>query len=103
MMVAAGNVATKERGLPMPDVRERFPFDRACKGKFYYASRAEAKLAIRGMRRGGPPENTGDGAANVKPYRCPHCDRWHVGHRPGTDARVRKMLDRRDMQESADA
>jgi len=45
-----------------------------CKGKIQYNSKADAKKAIRRRQT----KNGGFHHA-VEPYRCPHCDYFHLG------------------------
>lgn len=44
-------------------------------GKWQYATRKQAKAAksLKGRRDGG-----------LRPYRCPHCSWFHLGHQPKT-------------------
>lgn len=46
---------------------------RQCGSKRAY-TKPEAKKAAKtfAMHRGGE---------KIRPYRCPHCERWHLGHR----------------------
>lgn len=45
-----------------------------CWGKKGYRVKAEAKsVSVKAMQRG---------FGRMRPYRCPHCDLWHVGHKP---------------------
>ena len=46
--------------------------DKQCRGKHGYTSKSKAKLS--GRRAGAP--------GSIKAYRCPHCDLFHLGHRP---------------------
>ena len=41
-------------------------------GKRAYASRAAGKAAARLLAK--------RGYGNMRPYTCPHCDLWHIGH-----------------------
>ena len=43
-----------------------------CDGKRTYLSRHEAKAAIKARMS--------TGLEPLKAYRCPHCDRFHLGH-----------------------
>jgi hypothetical protein len=45
-------------------------------GKWAWKERAGAKTLSRALRKSG---SKGKG---VREYRCPECDRWHVGHLP---------------------
>lgn len=45
-----------------------------CLRKLAYSKKVAIKVA-RKIRR-----QTGH---NVRHYRCPHCDLWHIGHQPG--------------------
>ena len=45
--------------------------DRGCSSKAVYVTRSEAKSLVRHGRRG---------YAGLKPYRCPWCEGWHLGH-----------------------
>lgn len=42
-----------------------------CLRKVRHETRAAANIAVRVM---------GSRAKGTKPYRCPHCDGWHIGH-----------------------
>lgn len=44
-------------------------------GKRAYLSRKEARKATRRLKQ----EGKGD---RMREYRCPDCDRWHIGHLP---------------------
>jgi predicted RNA-binding Zn-ribbon protein involved in translation (DUF1610 family) len=44
-----------------------------CDGKRPYASKAEAKTAARRLEHL---------LGRMVSYRCPHCGRFHIGHRP---------------------
>ena len=46
-----------------------------CERKRPYGSKREAKVAIEQVQA-----RKGGGALNA--YRCEHCGRWHIGHRP---------------------
>ena len=46
-------------------------------GKLAYVARREAKRHARRLKR----TATHDGAG-LRPYRCPRCGLWHVGHLP---------------------
>lgn len=52
----------------------------ACKGKPAFAT---SQLAIESM----PKRNQG---GRITPYRCKHCNRWHLGSHLSTAARERK-------------
>jgi hypothetical protein len=70
MVLAMATVAYRQlinRDLPIRG--------RACESKAVYLSRGEARQYLRSGRRM-------DRA--VKPYRCPFCSRWHLGHRRRT-------------------
>lgn len=41
-------------------------------GKRAYASRAAGKSAAKLLQK--------RGYGNMRPYQCPQCDRWHIGH-----------------------
>jgi|WetSurSiteA1Bulk_404760.scaffolds.fasta_scaffold16597_2 hypothetical protein len=43
-------------------------------GKIRYFSRSEAYIAARKFRK---PTN---GAGRLRPYLCPYCKYWHLGH-----------------------
>ena len=63
--------------MPIVDYRQFINRDlplrvRACESKAMYVSRGEARSASRKGR-------SQDGS--LSPYRCPFCDRWHLGHR----------------------
>lgn len=55
---------------------------RQCVGKRAYASKGEAKLAIRRIQTVAGQTRQ----VNV-PYRCPHCGFFHYGKKPGTKER----------------
>lgn len=44
-----------------------------CEGKRKYSTKDDAKSAARRSERS---------LGRMKPYRCPHCDAWHLGHAP---------------------
>jgi hypothetical protein len=46
-----------------------------CDGKIQHASEIDAWTHIRALYR-----NTRAVAGSLRPYRCPTCDAWHVGH-----------------------
>ena len=43
-------------------------------GKWAWQTRAGAKTLVKALRH--------QGDSKVREYRCPECDRWHVGHLP---------------------
>jgi hypothetical protein len=48
---------------------------RQCRGKRAYDTKATAKKVLRdsqGLR----------GRGRLRPYACPHCGLWHIGHKP---------------------
>lgn len=49
---------------------------RSCLGKARWSSEPSAQRAITRLRR----ENPDAISSTVRPYRCSHCKRWHVGH-----------------------
>lgn len=44
-----------------------------CDGKVAYVDKATAKRAAR---------KTEYRLGRMRPYRCPHCGAWHIGHKP---------------------
>lgn len=54
--------------------RNRVTFDPTtqCLGKHRHASREAAHAAIKSL-----------GDMSCVPYRCPHCNGWHIGHATG--------------------
>lgn len=51
-----------------------------CEGKTKYATKAEAITRIRYQaKRGFKGERGFRKEAKLSPYRCPHCNAWHVG------------------------
>jgi hypothetical protein len=54
-------------------IDRRLPLvERACTSKSVFGSRREAsQRARRGRHTDG----------SLRPYRCPHCTAWHLGHR----------------------
>jgi len=56
-----------------------------CAGKHRYASKAQAKRAMRRMQSTG-----GGGGSGANVYRCPLCDGWHWGHRRGGSWKARR-------------
>ncbi|MFD7980272.1 hypothetical protein [Streptomyces sp. NPDC059071] len=55
-----------------------------CTGKARYLERAHAKHAASRIRR--------TGANHLRPYRCPFCQCWHLGHLPGHATHLRKTI-----------
>lgn len=51
---------------------------RQCHGKHTYPSKAIAKRSLKRWKPTGARRN------NLQVYRCPHCDSFHIGHKPGT-------------------
>jgi len=49
---------------------------RECRRKVGYETRDDARVAAWKCRV--------LYGSRLYPYRCPHCGRWHLGHRPGT-------------------
>ncbi len=49
---------------------------RQCVGKRGYRTKANAKRMLRRSQ-------ALHGRDRLRVYRCPHCDLWHVGHKPG--------------------
>lgn len=47
---------------------------KACTSKRRYASRSEAEEVI--------AARAAEGVRGLRCYRCPHCDGWHLTHRP---------------------
>lgn len=55
--------------------------EQQCRGKVAYGTKQLAKRAIRRFRA----EVTNPGARKqITAYRCPHCGRFHLGHKPGS-------------------
>jgi hypothetical protein len=50
---------------------------RACAGKKRNATKADAVRQLDRMIRDGSSPDA------LEPYKCGHCDGWHVGHRRG--------------------
>jgi hypothetical protein len=50
---------------------------KACTGKRMHATFADAQEAAVRTR------------GRVQPYRCPHCNQWHVGHEPRAQRHAR--------------
>jgi hypothetical protein len=70
----------------MPTKLKRRPRE-VCPRKKVYRSRRAALAAIDSIRR------AGGFADPLSPYRCPQCDQWHVGHRAGWSASLRRGRD----------
>lgn len=49
--------------------------DRQCAGKHGYGTKSKAKRAYR---------RKGSTVGRLFAYRCPHCDLFHLGHRPSS-------------------
>jgi hypothetical protein len=56
--------------------------ERQCLGKFKFATKARAKLHLRRVR-------SMSGRGDMMAYRCPHCDYYHLGTKPGVKKRRR--------------
>lgn len=56
---------------------------RGCGKKIGYANEAQARNAVKSILRGERknPEKIRNGF--LKPYKCPHCEKWHVGRSKG--------------------
>jgi hypothetical protein len=54
--------------------------ERQCEMKSTYTSKRGAKAAARGTMSGHGHKGARKG--RLAAYRCPWCDRWHVGHLP---------------------
>ncbi len=50
-------------------------FRKKCVGKHAHKSEGAAQAHIRALVQLGRAE-----ADNIRAYRCPYCNRWHVGH-----------------------
>lgn len=61
------------------------PRDIACTTKVCYPSKAQAKKALKVMRR-----RDGRGADHLTYYECCHCNGWHLGNLPGYQRYTRK-------------
>lgn len=48
-----------------------------CEGKRRYATQGEAHTAALAAQK------SATGGRYIEPYQCPHCNGWHIGHRPG--------------------
>lgn len=55
-------------------LRNRYVTRRCTSGKRSFISRAAARRAARDAK------NTG--AGHMRPYMCPDCETWHIGHLP---------------------
>lgn len=55
--------------MPIPFTADQA---RQCLGKRPYARKRDAKIAVRHVEQR---------HGRMIIYRCPHCDRWHLGHR----------------------
>ena len=53
------------------------PSDRRCAGQVRYLSWSDTEKAMRHIKRFKPRDNH---KGRVKPYRCRHCQGWHLGH-----------------------
>jgi hypothetical protein len=53
-----------------------------CARKVRYPAEASARRASVAMSR-----KTG---TEIEPYKCPHCDGWHIGHRPQITVRIER-------------
>lgn len=53
-----------------------------CEGKMRHASEAAAIQQIASLARKGKAQG------DLRPYRCPFCSSWHVGHRIETGKRT---------------
>lgn len=49
--------------------------------KTRWGSEETARYALAGLREKYP----GMFSSGVRPYRCPHCKRWHLGHEQGME------------------
>lgn len=58
------------------------PRDRACEGKQGHDTREQAKFHMQNLIR--------KGNVLLEVYRCPWCDKYHVGHRPKGRKRSRR-------------
>jgi len=72
----------------MTKTTKRDPSRQCAKKVAYTKSEAKAKIKdmesrLRGKRRGA---NTG-----MCRYKCPHCGKWHVGHRPGSLRKIKRL------------
>lgn len=47
-----------------------------CRGKTKWASEKNAQRALANLRA----QNPGAFDSTVRPYRCPACHKWHLGH-----------------------
>jgi hypothetical protein len=56
-----------------------FSVESQCMGKNPYRYKRDAKLAVKRIACQG---GGGHSPRLMQAYRCPHCDRWHVGHHP---------------------
>ena len=58
---------------------------RTCLGKIPHATREAAVAAMGSLAR-----DRGAHLGSMHVYRCPHCAKWHVGHRIGTGRKRRR-------------
>lgn len=65
--------------------------EKECQGKKRYVSNTDAGMAI--GRRKKDLQRTGDATEliGVHPYKCTQCDGWHIGHRPGSKEKIRRV------------
>lgn len=63
----------------------------SCIGKVAFASYDQAKAIVERGKRGPNSQHRGV-------YRCPVCEKWHVGRR-GPTSKVKRRLTERQMQE----
>jgi hypothetical protein len=69
---AAGELMKRTRRFaPVPNPAVAF-----CLGKTRWQSEKGAQRTLTDLRR----QNPGAFDSTVRPYRCPACKRWHLGH-----------------------
>lgn len=69
--------------LPVPCIPPLSTLERkaaGCEGKFAYATRTLAELAIAAVSRRNK-RRKGRRLSGLHPYRCEFCDHWHIGNR----------------------
>jgi len=65
--------------------------EKECQGKKRYLSYRDAAFAVGGRKEA--LGRTGDTTSliGLHPYSCSQCGGWHIGHRPGSAEKIRKV------------
>jgi hypothetical protein len=77
------HVTTDAPDITLKSHRVRLPQSQ-CQGKKKYPSWRLAYAGLRGRKDHNMRTGGNEFLDTIRPYKCPHCGFWHIGHRPST-------------------